>query len=193
MNNLEGLQGLLNYKFNDENLLKQALTHLSYANENSIESYERLEFLGDAVIELIVSDYIYRTLDFGAGDSTKLRSSLVSTEYLCNLVLELGLDKFVYKSKSLQQLSKKNIADIFESIVGAVYIDGGYEPASVLVNKLTLLNDNFSPIVAVFATIASFTVPSFNGAFKASSNVVAFAFKAASKASFCNSRRFCSI
>ena len=69
------LQNLIQYQFKDINLLKQALTHVSYANENNVESYERLEFLGDAVIELVVSDYIYNHLDFGAGDSTKLRAS----------------------------------------------------------------------------------------------------------------------
>ena len=142
MNNIEKLQDLIGYWFNDVSLLKEALTHSSYANENNTRSYERLEFLGDAVIELIVSDYIYNHLNFGAGDLTKLRASLVSTDYFKNIVCEIGLDKMAYKSKSLQQLSKKNIADLLESLLGAIYVDGGYDNAKKLVYKYIIKGED---------------------------------------------------
>jgi len=141
MNNLESLEKSLGYVFKDKNLLIQALTHISYANDNNVVSYERLEFLGDAVIELIVSDYIFNNFEIDVGSATKLRASLVSTDYLNNISKEIGLDKIVRKSKSLQQLSKKNIADLFESVVGAVYTDGGLENVHKLIYKFVIKNE----------------------------------------------------
>ena len=73
MNNYEKLEKSINYKFKDVNILKNALTHISYANENNVESYERLEFLGDAIMEMVVSEYIYHNLNVDAGTLTKLR------------------------------------------------------------------------------------------------------------------------
>jgi len=97
--------------------------------------------LGDAVIELIVSDYIYNHLSIDSGSMTKLRASLVSTEYLGNISKLLGLQNKVQKSKSLQQLGRKNIADLFESIVGAVYIDGGLEEAKKLIMRFVIKDE----------------------------------------------------
>lgn len=141
MNKLDELQNLIGYEFRDINLLTQALTHISYANDNNVDSYERLEFLGDSVIELIVSDYIYNHLNISAGDLTKLRASLVSTEYLANISISLNLDKLARKSKSLQVLGKKNIADLFESLIGAVFVDGGLENAQNLIMKYVIKSD----------------------------------------------------
>jgi len=141
MNNLDNLQEKIGYKFKNLDLLVQALTHQSYANDNSTISYERLEFLGDAVIELIVSDYIYNNFEIDSGNSTKLRASLVSTSYLSKVSEMLELDKIAYKSKSLQKMSKKNIADLFESVMGAVYIDGGMENAKQLIMKFIIIDD----------------------------------------------------
>lgn len=147
MNNLENLQEKIGYRFTNSELLIQALTHQSYANDNSTISYERLEFLGDAVIELVVSDYIYKNFEIDSGNSTKLRASLVSTSYLCKVSNMLELDKIAFKSKSLQQMSKKNIADLFESLVGAVYIDGGLDKAKELIKKYVLVSDENVGIV----------------------------------------------
>lgn len=142
MNNLESLQQLINYNFKDISLLERALTHQSYANDNNTLSYERLEFLGDAVIELIVSDYIYHLSDFDAGVSTKLRASLVSTDYLCHISNNLGLPDMLLKSKSLQQLSKKNTADLVESLIGAVYLDGGLLDAKNIIDRFIIISDD---------------------------------------------------
>lgn len=141
-NNLEDIQKVIGYTFSDERLLTQALTHISFANDNKVESYERLEFLGDAVIELVVSDYIFNHINIDAGASTKLRSALVSTENLSSVTKELGLDKLCYKSKSLQFLSKKNTADLFESLVGAVYVDGGIDNAKDIIHKFVIVDDS---------------------------------------------------
>lgn len=143
MNSLDELQRKISYNFKDISLLERALTHQSYANDNNVLSYERLEFLGDAVIELVVSDYIYHLSDFDAGVSTKLRASLVSTEYLSNISNELELSSLVFKSKSLQQLGKKNTADLVESLIGAIYLDGGLiEAKRVIEDNIIISDDN---------------------------------------------------
>lgn len=147
-NKLKEVQDSIGYQFKDSQLLRQALTHVSYANDYNEVSYERLEFLGDAVIELVVSTYIYNNLEIDAGNMTKLRSSLVSTEYLCNRAKVLGLEKCARTSKSLKTLSKKNIADLFESVVGAVYIDGGLDIASrIVLEQVVISEDNVGNVI----------------------------------------------
>ena len=135
MNRLTELENLIGYEFKDKTLLNTALTHQSYANDNMTESYERLEFLGDAIIEFVVTDFVYNNLNFEVGVLTKLRASLVSTDYLVGISKTLGLDKLAFRSKSLSQLGKKNIADLFESLIGSVYVDGGLEEAKKLIDK----------------------------------------------------------
>ena len=140
MTEIEKLQERVGYKFKDESLLFTALTHQSLANENGSLSYERLEFLGDAVIELIVSDFIYSNFEYDAGLSSRLRASLVSTENLSKIASTLGLDTLVQKSKSLQTLSKKNSADLIESLTGAIYKDGGVTAAENFVKKFIIVD-----------------------------------------------------
>lgn len=135
------LQQKINYKFKNIELLESALTHKSYANENNTSSYERLEFLGDAIIEYIVSECIIKYRELDSGDLSKLRASLVSTDYLYNISIELGLDKIVRKSKSLNVLSKKNTADLFESLIGAIYLDSGLKKVKELIKKLIIIDD----------------------------------------------------
>ena len=139
---MKKLQNKINYEFKNINLLETALTHKSYANENNVESYERLEFLGDAIIEYIVSEDIIKYKELDAGALSKLRASLVSTDYLYDISVELGLDKLVKKSKSLNTLSKKNTADLFESLIGAIYLDGGLEKIKELIQSLIIIDDN---------------------------------------------------
>lgn len=139
---MEELQKRIGYTFKDVSLLTRALTHQSYANDNNVISYERLEFLGDAVIELVVSDYIYNFCEFDAGISTRLRASLVSTEYLQNVSHELGLPELVLKSKSLSVLGKKNTADLVESLIGAIYLDGGLNEAKRVIDENIIISDD---------------------------------------------------
>ncbi|MBE5736123.1 MAG: ribonuclease III [Clostridiales bacterium] len=140
MNNLEVVEQAIGYKFNNANLLLEALTHISYANESHVGSYDRLEYLGDAVIELVVSDYIYHNLEIDSGLMSRLRSTLVSTDYLSNIAQDLTLVDNVLKAKSLRVLSKKNQADLFESVIGAVYIDGGLGKAKEIIDKFVIIN-----------------------------------------------------
>lgn len=137
---LNNLQAKIEYGFKNEQLLKTALTHSSYANENGTDSYEQLEFLGDAVIELVVSDYLFKELKLSAGMLSKVRASLVSTAYLCNISNQLKLKDMVLKSKSLNNLSEKTNADLFESLIGAIYLDGGLDIAKGLINKYVIIN-----------------------------------------------------
>ena len=141
MPNIITIQNTIGYKFKDDNLLLTAFTHQSYANENETVGYDRLEFLGDAIIEMVVSDYIYNHFNASSGEMTKLRSGLVSTENLYKISIDLGLDKLMLKSKALLTASKKNIADLFESLVGAIYLDGGLESASNLILKFVVKDE----------------------------------------------------
>lgn len=141
MNKNNELMAIIGYEFKDENLLSTAMTHVSYANEFHKDSYERLEFLGDTVIEIVVSEYIYRNSNLMAGLSTKLRSWLVSTHNLSEISAKLGLERFVLTSRALSRLGQKNLADIFESVVGAVYLDGGLEKAREVIERFVIIDE----------------------------------------------------
>ena len=101
------VEKIVGYTFLNKGLLRTALTHQSFANESGYPSYERLEFLGDAVLELVVSEYIYDNFTFDSGVSSKLRASLVSTEYLSQIVKELDIQKYVFvilKTENLKMM-----------------------------------------------------------------------------------------
>ena len=131
----------LGLKFNDIELLVTALTHRSYVNEhkNTHEHNERLEFLGDAVLELVTSDFLYRTYDEPEGIMTAVRAALVRTESICEAGKELGYAPLVRMSKGEKQGSERAhdviLADCFEAVIGAVYLDQGYEAARKLIEK----------------------------------------------------------
>ena len=138
---IEFAKDKLGCKFNDIRLLVTALTHRSYVNEhkNESEHNERLEFLGDAVLELVTSDFLYRTYDEPEGIMTAVRAALVRTESIGAAGKELGYAPLVRMSKGEQQgLERAHdviLADCFEAVVGAVYLDQGYEAARELINK----------------------------------------------------------
>lgn len=126
------IQTKLGYKFKDTKLLKTAFTHTSYANEHGVESNQRLEYLGDAVLELVVTDKLYKMFNGSEGMLTKYRASLVSEPTLAFVIEELGLDKMLLKGKgeSKSKTDSKAIkCDLFEAIVGAIYLDGRLESA----------------------------------------------------------------
>lgn len=131
------LEKNLDYTFKNKNLLKQALTHSSYANEAHTQSNERLEFLGDSVLSLIVSDHIYNRFNTPEGELTKLRASLVCETSLYEFAKELELGKFMLLGKGEQQYRGNErpsmLADAFEAVLAAIYLDGGMEPAKNLV------------------------------------------------------------
>lgn len=133
---MKGLEEKLGYKFNNIKLLKNALTHSSYANEvrNGITSNERLEFLGDSVLSVIVSDYIYKNYrSLPEGELTKLRASLVCEKSLCGFSRELELGRYLMLGHGEEKNGGRErdsiLADAFEAVLAAIYLDGGMEPA----------------------------------------------------------------
>ena len=122
------VEKIIGYKFKDKKLLQTALTHSSYSNEHKVESNERLEFLGDAVIEYIVTEILYREFSGGEGELSKIRALVVSEKPLAEAVTKFGLDEFLIKGvgESRNTTESKAIkCDLFEAICGAIYLDGG--------------------------------------------------------------------
>ena len=131
---MEQLIKSIGYKFNNEQLLKNALTHSSYANEHKVESYERLEFLGDSILSYIVSEYIYTHFtELPEGGLSKLRSAIVCERSLEQIAIELNVGKYLLLSKGEDMTGGRTrpsiLADVIESILAAIYLDGGIEPA----------------------------------------------------------------
>lgn len=123
----------------NKDLLLTALTHSSYANEHHCKSYERLEFLGDAVLQILMSDYLYNNMDLSEGNMSKIRASYVC-EAACAFYAK-RLDYFPYIRVGHGQLGKINdtiVADIFESIMGCIYLDLGIDAARDLFNKVVI-------------------------------------------------------
>lgn len=139
MENLEILEKNLQYTFKDKQLIIQALTHSSFANEakNPRSSNERLEFLGDSVLSIIVSDHIYNNYEIAEGELTKLRASLVCEEALFDFAKQLDLGSFVKLGKGEYQNGGNKrpsiLSDAFEAVLAAIYLDGGIEPARSMV------------------------------------------------------------
>ena len=124
----------LNIKPKDISLYETAFTHTSYSNEHSnCESYERLEFLGDAVLELIISDYLYNEKHLEEGTMTKMRSSYVCEEACATYSNDLGFDKYIRLGSGENGASVTILADVFESFIGATYLDQGFDFTSKLV------------------------------------------------------------
>ncbi len=138
------LEDKMGYSFRDESLLITALTHSSYKNEkNNIEDYERLEFLGDAVLELTVSEFLYRLEPkMKEGEMTKLRASLVCEPTLafCAMALDLGDYIFLGKGedKSGGRERESICSDVFEAVIGGIFLDRGIEPAKAFIHKYVL-------------------------------------------------------
>lgn len=145
---LSQLMNVIGYSFKDINLLKCALTHSSYANEKKVFEYkdnERMEFLGDAVLELSSSDYIYNNhSEMAEGKMTRLRASIVCEPTLALCARAIELDKFIMLGKGEELTGGRNrdsiISDACEALIGAIYLDGGFANAKEFVNKF-ILND----------------------------------------------------
>jgi ribonuclease-3 len=131
--NLNEIQSCVNYNFKDIKLLNTSLTHSSYANENKMRSYEsneRLEFLGDAILNLIVSEYLYYHFSkLPEGELTKKRATVVCESSLAFAARKINLGNYILLGKGEETTGGRNrdslLADAFEALIGAVYIDGG--------------------------------------------------------------------
>lgn len=140
---LNKLEDILGVKFNDINLLKEALTHPSYANENYCPHNQRLEYLGDAVIELAMSTYLYNKYrSFDEGDMTKRRAQSVCEEALVIYADKFNLSEFLLLGHGEEIKGGRTraslIADAFEAILGAVYIDLGFKKALEVFERIVL-------------------------------------------------------
>lgn len=128
------LEENINYSFRNKELLKKALTHTSYANEHHVESNEKLEFLGDSILEFISSKYIYNNFRFlKEGEMTKVRADVVCEKSLYKVALKHNFSDFLYLGKS-QLMTKESarpaiLADSVEAVIAAIYFDSGLEEA----------------------------------------------------------------
>lgn len=138
---LSGLEKIVGYSFKDTDILLTAMSHRSYLNESERnESNERLEYLGDAVLELLISDFLFRKYKNEAeGVLTAARSVIVKTESLAEVAKKLHLGEYLLMSRGEEQGGGRDnvslLADTTEALIGAVYLDGGYEEVKKVVEK----------------------------------------------------------
>lgn len=138
------VEKIIGYNFKDASLLTIALTHTSFANFHDLTSYERLEFLGDSVLGFIVREYLFlHYKNLAEGKLTKVCSALVCEETLSKIIADLKIDKYI---KIQQEPYPSILCDVYESILGAIYLDGGIENAKKFV-ELTL-RDKFKDAMA---------------------------------------------
>lgn len=143
---LKLLEERIGYHFKNIALLKQAVTHSSYANEqkiNKFQNYERLEFLGDAVLELVSSEFLFHEhTDIPEGEMTKMRAAMVCEPSLAFCARKLELGEFVLLGKGEESTGGRKrdsiTSDVMEAVIGAIYLDGGIEHAKQFVNKTVL-------------------------------------------------------
>lgn len=145
MKSLEALEEKLGYTFREKGYLKTAVTHSSYANEvrGGEKSNERLEFLGDSILGAVVADYIFRNCQsMPEGELTKLKASLVCEKALCGFSRELGIGEFLRLSRGEQHSGGRTrpsiLADAFEAMIAAIYLDGGMEAARNFILRFTV-------------------------------------------------------
>ena len=143
---LEELQEKIGYRFKDKNLLRQALTHSSFANEqkiNKLKNYERLEFLGDAVLELVSSEFLFNeNPDMPEGQLTKLRASMVCEPALAYCAKDIDIGSYILLGKGEEATGGRKrdsiTSDVMEAIIGAIFLDGGLENAKKHIYRFIL-------------------------------------------------------
>ncbi|MBR5128126.1 MAG: ribonuclease III [Roseburia sp.] len=147
MSKITDLENRIGYQFKQQELLRQALTHSSYANEKHKKQSdnERLEFLGDAVLELVSSEFIFKNYGkMPEGEMTKFRASIVCEPTLALCTKELELGKYLYLGKGEDLTGGRNrksiLSDALEAVIGAIYLDGGFEAAKEFVHRFILVD-----------------------------------------------------
>ena len=138
---MEKLFNELKIKPKDIKLYNTAFSHSSYANEHKAKNdYERLEFLGDAVVDLVIADYLYKNMSETEGEMTKLRASYVCENALYEYSMSLGLNNYIKvghgEEKEGGKYKKAIVADIFEALMGAIYLDLGYATVKNVILKI---------------------------------------------------------
>lgn len=173
-NNIDQLQDTVGYCFRNRDLLELALKHPSWSGEmkqSRIESNQRLEFLGDAVLELVISDFLYHAhKDTEEGQLTRMRSSMVFEEALCRCARSIGLGDYLYLGKGENMSGGREkpsiLSDAFEALIGAIYLDGGFPEAARFIRRfvigqieeLSLLRDGKSKIQEYIQSIGTDTI-----------------------------------
>ncbi|MGN0398442.1 MAG: ribonuclease III [Candidatus Fimimorpha sp.] len=145
---LEKLEKKIGYKFQNKQLLTQAMTHSSYTNEHKVAknfNNERLEFLGDAVLELVSSEFLFQTYtEYPEGEMTKLRASMVCEPTLALCAKDISLGSFLLLGKGEEATGGRDrdsvTSDAMEALIGAIYLDGGFASAKEFINQF-VLND----------------------------------------------------
>ena len=125
---------------NNTTLLNEALTHSSYSNEHKgINNYERLEFLGDAVLELIISEYLYNNYNLKEGEMTKVRASFVCEKALDKYSSDIGLHKYIKVGMGqINNINEAIVADVFESVLAVIYLEKGFNTAKEYIYKIVV-------------------------------------------------------
>ena len=145
---IKNLETAIGYRFHNIQLLQNALTHSSYANErwhNSLMSNERLEFLGDSILGMVVADHLYRNfLNRPEGELTRMRADMVCEKALAQIACRIGLGSHLLLGKGEEQGGGRNrdsiLADAVESVIAACYLDGGMEAAVSFIKQFVLVN-----------------------------------------------------
>lgn len=148
MSKIQELEQIIGYQFNQPERLRQALTHSSYANEKHMKKHsdnERLEFLGDAVLELVSSEFLFKNYPkMPEGEMTKFRASIVCEPTLALCTKEIDLGKYLYLGKGEDLTGGRNrksiLSDAMEAVIGAIYLDGGFEAAKAFVQRFILVD-----------------------------------------------------
>ena len=142
------LENAIGYRFHNISLLQNALAHSSYANErwhNSLMSNERLEFLGDSILGMMVADHLYRNFaDRPEGELTRMRADMVCEKALARVANQIGLGEHLLLGKGEEQGGGRGrdsiLADAVESVIAACYLDGGMEAAKAFISRFVLVN-----------------------------------------------------
>ncbi|KKU15452.1 MAG: Ribonuclease 3 [Parcubacteria group bacterium GW2011_GWB1_45_9] len=143
MTKLNEFEKIIGYQFKNKDILKEALTHRSYLNEKpswGVPHNERLEFLGDAVLELVISEFLFKKYsNKPEGELTSYRAALVNYQFLSKVAIEINLNEFIFLSRGEAKDTSKAreviLANAMESVIGALYLDGGYEVTSDFARK----------------------------------------------------------
>jgi len=145
INNYPELETTIGYQFKDKTIIEAVLTHRSYLNEHRtqvLEHNERLEFLGDAVLELIVTDFLYRKYKNPEGELTSWRSALVRGEQLSAIAESIGLGGYIRMSRGESQSTGKArsiiLANTLEALIGGLYMDGGIDAPRDFIDKYVI-------------------------------------------------------
>ncbi len=146
LDKLKAFEETVNYRFHDRKILKHALTHSSYANEkrmNKLDNNERLEFLGDAVLELVTSEYLFmKNAKMPEGDLTKLRARLVCEQTLAACARDINVGDYILLGKGEAATGGSErlsiLSDAMEAVIGAIYLDGGFTNAKEFICRYIL-------------------------------------------------------